>query len=310
MQSARFWTEWGTPVLYMRADDGVIVPDPPPPAWRGRRLLLAGALLAVAALAVFGLRSVLVDRAPEAKPQPEPLAPLPLLVASDPRCPSSGGLSFAYLEPGTLQMAEGRSKWQVRISNAFCMGRYEVTEGQWNDIMGDGSEKQAETSDRLPSDGKSPADADEWVRRFNARHPTASCRLPSDAEWQYAARAGSTTRYSFGDDDRELRRFANCKGTADGYDDQPAPVGVFEPSRWGLFDMQGNLSEWVADGISHSLVSGTLVDPEGPVSGRRIRRGGSYKSACAVSASTTGQPARNRTEAGFRIACEPLRTSP
>jgi formylglycine-generating enzyme len=306
MQSARFWSEWGTPVLYMRADDGTLVPDPPPPVRRGRRLLLAGALLAVATLAVFGLRSVW-DRAPEGKPQPELPARLRPPVASDPRCPSPPGLglSFAYIGKGTYRQGEGRSARQVTITQPFCMGRYEVTEGEWNAVMGDGTRRLiAGLEDRLPARGKSWDDAVSFVTRLNETFRGQGFRLPTDAEWEYAARAKSETRYSFGDDVDLLRRYGNCQGDEDAYL-EVAPVGVFLPNGWNLYDMQGNVSEWVQDAVG---------DPAGPQAGaKRIRRGGSWDikaGNCGVGKRTSAVPNRRERDVGFRLVRDPVPSRP
>src|SRR5262249_24571606 len=129
-------------------------------------------------------------------------------------------------------------------------------------------------------------DVQEFIRRLNAREGGATYRLPTEAEWEYAARAGTTTRWSFGDDASQLGRYAWDDGNAGG---QTHPVGQLLPNAWGLYDMYGNVWEWVQDvaALYASDASGTAVDPAGPFSGsHRVTRGGSFNSPARYCRST------------------------
>ena len=128
----------------------------------------------------------------------------------------------------------------------------------------------------------------QWLSRKEGR----TYRLPTEAQWEYACRAGTTTRFSFGDDEDDLYRYGNyCdRSNTNGYSwqdkahddghDKTAPVGSYRPSRWGLYDMHGNVWEWCADWYGEQYPRGPVTDPTGPPDGkRRVVRGGSWMHA-------------------------------
>jgi formylglycine-generating enzyme required for sulfatase activity len=306
LRNAGHESAWSLPVLYLRAEDGKIVHPPPSPCfWAG----LAGALLAAILLA-FLLPGMVREEEPEPR-DPSSLAPLE---ETDPRCPSPPGLglSFAHIPAGTFQMGgndkESRPLHRVTISQPFCLGRYEVTQGQWNRITGDGTAGPAVWTDRLPAKAISWLDADRLVRTLQERYPAAGFRLPTEAEWEYAARAKSIGRFSFGDDVRHLREHGNCGGNADGYEGR-APVGVFRPNRRGLYDVHGNVSEWVQDWFA-SYPDGPGQDPSGPSRGdAKVRRGGSWKikpENCGVAKRSKGVIDRQQEDVGLRLVRKPV----
>ena len=119
-------------------------------------------------------------------------------------------------------------------------------------------------------------DAQEFIRRLNAREGHTRYRLPAEAEWEYAARAGTTTAYSFGDDASQLSRYAwHGEDFATGSTHR---VGQKAPNPWGLYDIHGNVWEWVQDWYSESYyASSPRNDPPGPTTGsHRVVRGGSW----------------------------------
>lgn len=172
-----------------------------------------------------------------------------------------------------------RPAHEVRIAKPFAVGRYEVTQAEWRALMGSNPSRFPEP--RRPVEQVSWNDAQAFITRLNAKlrltEASGRYRLPSEAEWEYAARAGTTDRYAWGvyvGHDN-----ANCAGCASrGDPKQTVPVGQFRPNAFGLHDMHGNVDEWVQD----CYKSGYAGDPSdgGPAPGRktcrRIIRGGSW----------------------------------
>ena len=171
---------------------------------------------------------------------------------------------------------------EVEISEGFWFGKYEVTQEQWEVVM--------ETSpwfglDFVESSPSHPAvyiswhDVQAFIGRLNAEEGEALYRLPSEAEWEYACRAGSTTRWSFGDDESLLTHYAWYWNNAWDVGEQYAhAVGQKKPNGCGLYDMYGNVWEWVQDWYDGTYYnSSPRVDPLGPSSGSgRVIRGGGF----------------------------------
>jgi formylglycine-generating enzyme required for sulfatase activity len=166
-------------------------------------------------------------------------------------------MEFVLMPAGTFTMGSPASDpnayddekpaHQVTISKPFYMGKYEVTQAQWKAVMGSENNPSYFKGDSLPVDHVSWRDVQEFIQKLNRREEQASgvfCRLPTEAEWEYAARAGTTTLYSFGDDAAELDDYAWYAGNAD---HTSYPVGQKKPNAWGLYDMHGNVSEWCQD---------------------------------------------------------------
>jgi formylglycine-generating enzyme required for sulfatase activity len=158
----------------------------------------------------------------------------------------------------------------VLISKPFYMGVTEVTQAQYEAVMGTN-----------PSETKGPTNPVEMVSWDNAvgfcrklsEKTGKAARLPTEAEWEYACRAGSRTRFSFGDSDSALRDYA-WYGSNSGR--KPNPVGQKKPNAWGLYDMYGNVWEWCADWYG-DYPNGAVTDPQGAASGsQRVVRGGSW----------------------------------
>ena len=294
-------TEWSTPVLYLQVLDGILFPFP----WKQ----IAAMVLSILLVALAFASPSLID--PGAPPYPGPPDPSLPPTADAEGCPRSKllGMPFVRIPAGTFTMGSkprdlDELEHEVTISKPFCMSVYEVTRGQWRKIMGAAPGK-AGLSDDLPVTGVSWKDAQKFLRKLNQREPGAGYRLAWEAEWEYAARGGAPTDFSFGDDPDELYRYGNCESgkVSDGHDGL-APVGSFDPNDYGLYDMHGNASEWVEDWFS-PYTSEHETDPQGPPTGeRRVRRGGSFEitpAKCSAVERNSTKPQDRLPDVGFRL---------
>jgi formylglycine-generating enzyme required for sulfatase activity len=147
-------------------------------------------------------------------------------------------LRFVFIPAGEFTMGDGADRHRVRIAQPFYMSESEVTQQQWMAVMGSNPSWFVIAGPDAPVERVSWYEARDFVRRLSASG-TGRYRLPTEAEWEYACRAGTTTAYAFGD--RITKRDANFDGHA------TMPVESFRPNRWGLYDMHGNVWEWCAD---------------------------------------------------------------
>lgn len=155
--------------------------------------------------------------------------------------------------------ADERPAHLVKITKPFEIGVYEVTQAQWASVMG--SNPSAIKGDDHPVESVSKTEVEDFLSKLNARNDGYRYRLPTEAEWEYAARAGSKNAY-----DGPLDAIA---WYADNSDDESHPVGQKKPNAWGLYDMYGNVREWVADQYSATYYgTSPAEDPTGPPPGR------------------------------------------
>jgi formylglycine-generating enzyme required for sulfatase activity len=243
-----------------------------------------------------------------------PLVPSssPPVASSSPRSPAplptwrnSIGMEFALIPAGEFLMGSNdehdneKPVHTVRISKPFYLGQYEVTQGQWQVIMGN-NPSRFKGAVKLPVESVSWEDVQEFIRRLNTREGSSRYRLPTEAEWEYAARAGTITAYSFGDDPGRLGDYAWFADRAGG---KTHPVGQKKPNPWQLYDMQGNVWEWVQDWYG-AYAAGAAVDPVGPPSGSsRVNRGGSWRHSarnCRSAYRARGAPDYRYNYLGFR----------
>nr|WP_321419432.1 formylglycine-generating enzyme family protein [uncultured Methanomethylovorans sp.] len=191
---------------------------------------------------------------------------------------NSIGMEFVLIPSGEFEMGYGSSVHEVTIGQAYYLGKYEVTQAQWVAIMGDNPSKFE--GDSNPVEEVSWDDVQEFVKKLNAKEGTDKYRLPSEAEWEYACKAGTTTKYSFGDNKSKLGEYAWYSGNSGATRNSGTtyPVGQKKPNPWGLYDMHGNVFEWCQD-TCHYSYNGAPTDGsawEDGSSSDRVLRGGSW----------------------------------
>ena len=198
---------------------------------------------------------------------------------------------------------------QVAIAQPFAIGRYEVTVEQWNACADAGGCQRiptvADSAKNAPVRDVSWDDAQQYVA-WLSKTTGKSYRLPTEAEWEYAARGGSATTYWWGDQMRKGN--ANCKDCGDPWSqDAPAPVGSFAANPYGLHDVNGSVWEWVAD-CWHSSYKGAPADGRAwneNACGARVIRGGSWREGASYMVSSTRfkySPSVRQSQNGFRVA--------
>ena len=225
---------------------------------------------------------------------------------ASPESASAIGMEFKLIPAGSFTMGEGDDAHEVTLTTPFKMGVHEVAQAQYEQVMG--------FNPSHFKGGNHPVETVTWVRavefcRRLSDLPVEKAaghvyRLPTEAEWEYACRAGTTTRYSFGDDDSELGDYA-WFGTLD---DKTHPVGTKRPNPWGLYDMHGNVWELCEDWVA-KYPSGNATNPTGPSTGNnRVKRGGSWSSfdkTCGSAYRSWQKPLGWGWDRGFRVCLGP-----
>ena len=189
---------------------------------------------------------------------------------------------------------------QVTITKPFYFGKYPVTQAQWQAVMGNNPSHFK--GDNLPVVQVSWKYCKEFIKKLNKQTQTKNFRLPTEAEWEYACRAGSTTAYCYGDNPDRLGDYAWYVENSDFKTHQ---VGQKKPNAWGLYDMHGNVWEWCADYWAAKYPDGPVADPTGPKKGKYcVLRGGSYLTNSSVCCSTRyfNVPTLGFYHNGFRLA--------
>lgn len=224
---------------------------------------------------------------------------------------NSIGLDLAYVPPGSFLRGNKAEKslHSVTLSRGFFIGAFEVTVEQWNDLMGAGLERTA--GNKFPKDNVTWNQAVAFCAALSQREPGLRYRLPTEAEWEYACRAGTTTDYNTGRDTIDSSSaavFDLARPTQ-----SSSTVGSYEPNAWGLYDMHGNLAEWCQDWFGSYDVT-AQTNPSGPVDAdvnpqtcAKVIRGGSWLDdpSAASSVSRQSQFSIISTDTvGFRVVLE------
>jgi len=207
-----------------------------------------------------------------------------------------------FLMGSTEGIDEERPVHQVRISQPFYLGKYAVTQAQWEAVMGNNPSRFKDNPNQ-PVENVSWEDVQVFIRTLNGEDGE-QYRLPTEAEWEYACRAGSAGAYCFGNNSDQLGQYAWYEANAGG---QTQPVGQLQPNAWGLYDMHGNIYEWVHDWYG-KYPAGAVTDPRGPsrptLDPDRVNRGGSWDhDAWGCRSARRGRltPNSRRDNLGFRL---------
>jgi formylglycine-generating enzyme required for sulfatase activity len=201
------------------------------------------------------------------------------------------GMTFVFISPGTFTMGSSEDKMgryknetqhQVTLNQGFYVQTTEVTQGQWMAIMGDNPSYFKGCGDDCPVEQVSWKDVQQFIWRLNQLEGAEKYRLPTEAEWEYACRAGTTTAFCAGEvTEQECGLDANLDSVAwfcGNSGKSTHPVAQKKANAWGLYDMHGNVAELCLDWYGH-YSSGDISDPTGPASGfDRIVRGGGMES--------------------------------
>lgn len=249
------------------------------------------------------------------------LTPNPIL-SGEKRLINSVGMEFILIPAGTFIMGspldepdrdKNEPQHQVILSRPFYLQVTEVTLGQWQELMGKRFFERRKGKGDIPVSRVSWFDCSDLISKLNKLNE-GNYRLPTEAEWEYACRAGSTTAYTWGPmidcnkarygGSKECEETLKSKGFSP---NGPAPVKGYQPNAWGLYDMHGNLWEWCQDWLGN-YPSHVATDPKGPDSGtNKVRRGGSwfkYGYYCRSANRTYAHPASRLQTTGLRVVRE------
>ena len=233
------------------------------------------------------------------------------------------GIKFCWCPPGKFLMGSpsdepGRNKDEgpqnkVRISKGFWLSKYELNQAQWKTVMA--KNRSRTEGDNLPVEHVTWDDCQRFIQKLNERlESRPRFRLPTEAEWEYACRAGSKSPFHFGETVTAAQ--VNYDGSKP-YGNAPkgiarrctTPVGSFPANAWGLHDMHGNVWEWCSDWYDEQYYSGSLItNPRGPNEGKmRVYRGGSWLQGASFSRAAFrawARPDYCKSDLGFRLLLE------
>jgi formylglycine-generating enzyme required for sulfatase activity len=226
---------------------------------------------------------------------------------------NSVGMKFLHVPPGEFRMGsdpaepgrhDDETAHDVKITRGFWIAATEVTQAQWQKVMG--LNRAEPKGENLPASRLSWPQAVEFCRKLSQAEGR-TYRLPTEAQWEYACRAGAAEPYSGGKLD-EVAWHMDNSGEA------PHEVAGKKPNAWGLYDMHGNAAEWCRDLYQRDLGPAPAGDPAGPAEGNaRVVRGGSwghFARACRSAARASFNPAYPLERVGLRVIIEPKSPNP
>ena len=217
---------------------------------------------------------------------------------------------FIKINPGSFLMGspeneQGRYSDETQhtvVLTAFEIGATQVTQAQWVSVMGDNPSYFK--GDNLPVEQVSWDDTQRFIEKLNSSQTEFHYRLPTEAKWEYCARAGTQTRYFFGDSEKDLDDYAWYLNNSE---NKTHLVAMKKPNLWGLYDVYGNVWEWCQDGYK-KYSKDNIVDPMGVENGSfRVLRGGSWFSAARYLRSASRYnygPGLRHGDVGFRLCRE------
>jgi len=223
---------------------------------------------------------------------------------------NSIGIKFVFISPGTFKMGSPDEEYgryndetyhYVTLTKGFLMATTAVTQYQWERVIGNNPSKFMKKGKKYPVENVSWNDVQKFIKKLNKMEQTDSYCLPTEAEWEYACRAGSTSRYCFGSDEKMLDEYAWFRKN---FDEMTYPVKQKKPNAWGLYDMHGNVWEWCEDWYG-DYPNEHVTDPIGPNGGsNRVIRGGCWSFLTRNFRSANrgmSKPSNRNFKIGFRI---------
>jgi formylglycine-generating enzyme required for sulfatase activity len=210
-------------------------------------------------------------------------------------------LEMVLIPAGKFKMGFPGAYHEVTLTKPFYMGKYEVTQEQWEGLMGNNPSSRTKGA-KFPVTDVSWEDCQEFIKKLNAK-TSGGYRRPTEAEWEYSCRAGTTTAYSFGDEiTPKDENYGDSKLGA------TVVVGGYKPNAFGLCDMHGNVWEWCEDWMA-DYPAGAVTDPKGPATGERhVLRGSSFNEPASKARSSFRgliTPLSLKFDLGFRLARTP-----
>ncbi|QTA92196.1 formylglycine-generating enzyme family protein [Desulfonema magnum] len=235
---------------------------------------------------------------------------------------NSIGMEFVYIPPGRFMMGSPRgeagryddreTQHEVTLTSGFYMQTTEVTQSQWESVVKKNPSYFKDCGGDCPVEQVSWNDVQEFVWKLNQMEKSGRYSLPTEAQWEYACKSGTTTRFNWGNEEDCFKAnygvsfvHHKCKGINPG---KTMKVSSFPPNSLGLYDMHGNVWEWCLDRFN-LYVSNSATDPAGAYAAvERVYRGGSWSVSaryCRSANRDSGNPNDRLSSLGFRLVREP-----